>query len=81
MMCILSSAWLKIAAFVRTSFTFDQMTTEAFSRNVGKLFSELQLVTDNLPLHSLIMHPDTRALNTLQDLIEHACRYLEALNK
>ena len=27
------------------------MTTGAFSRNVGKLFSELKLVTDNLLLH------------------------------
>ena len=34
----------------RTSFTFALMTTGAFSRNVGKkLFSELKLVTDNLP--------------------------------
>ena len=29
-------------------FTFARMTTGAFSRNVGKLFSELKLVTDNL---------------------------------
>ena len=29
-------------------FTFALMTTRAFSRNVGKLFSELKLVTDNL---------------------------------
>ena len=35
---------------VRTSFTFALMT-EAFSRNVGKLFSDLKLVTDNLSLH------------------------------
>ena len=28
--------------------TFALMTTEAFSRNVGKLFSELKLVPDNL---------------------------------
>ena len=28
------------------------MTTGAFSRNVGKFFSELKLVTDNLSLHS-----------------------------
>jgi len=28
------------------------MMTGAFSRNVGKLFSELELVTDNLFLHS-----------------------------
>jgi len=26
------------------------MMTGAFSRNIGKLFSELKLVTDNLPL-------------------------------
>ena len=26
------------------------MTTEAFSQNLGKLFSKLKLVTDNLPL-------------------------------
>ena len=26
------------------------MTTGAFSRNIGKLFPELKLVTDNLPL-------------------------------
>ena len=32
----------------RTPFTFALMTTGAFSRNVGKLFSELKLVTDNL---------------------------------
>ena len=37
--------------FVRTSFTFARMTTEAFSRNIGKLFSELKLVTDNLSLY------------------------------
>ena len=37
--------------FVRTSFTFALMTTGAFIRNVGKLFSELWLVTDNLLLH------------------------------
>ena len=30
------------------SFTFALMMTEGFSRNVGKLFSELKLVTDNL---------------------------------
>ena len=30
---------------------FAQMMTGAFSRNIGKLFSELKLVTDNLPLH------------------------------
>ena len=30
---------------------FTLMTIGAFSRNVGKLFSELKLVTDNLPLH------------------------------
>ena len=29
-------------------FTFALMTTGAFSRNVGKLFSDLKLVTDNL---------------------------------
>ena len=29
-------------------FTFALMTTGAFSQNVGKLFSELKLVTDNL---------------------------------
>ena len=33
---------------------FALMTTEAFSRNVGKLFSELKLVIDNLPLDFLI---------------------------
>ena len=32
----------------RAPFTFALMTTGAFSRNVGKLFSELKLVTDNL---------------------------------
>ena len=38
------------------------MMTGAFSRNVGKLFSELELVTDNLFLHleetlfSLVVH-------------------------
>ena len=37
--------------FVRTSFTFARMTTGAFSRNIGKLFSELKLVTDNLSLY------------------------------
>ena len=31
--------------------TFALMTTGAFSRNVGKLFSELKLVTDNLLLY------------------------------
>ena len=38
-------------------FTFALMTTGAFSRNIGKSFSELQLVTDNLnscPLHSIV---------------------------
>ena len=29
---------------------FALMTTGAFSRNIGKLFPELKLVTDNLPL-------------------------------
>ena len=29
-------------------FTFALMTTGAFSQNVGKLFSELKLVTNNL---------------------------------
>ena len=33
---------------VRTSTTFAFMMTGAFSQNVGKLFSELKLVTDNL---------------------------------
>jgi len=38
--------------FVRTSFTFALMMTGAFSRNVGKVvFSERELVTDNLFLH------------------------------
>ena len=27
------------------------MMTGAFGRNIGKLFSELKLVTDNVPLH------------------------------
>ena len=31
-------------------FTFALMMTGAFSQNVGKLFSELKLVTDNLHL-------------------------------
>ena len=31
---------------------FALMTTEAFSQNVGKLFSELKLVTDNLSIHA-----------------------------
>ena len=30
-------------------FTFALMTTGVFSQKVGKLFSELKLVTDNLP--------------------------------
>jgi len=36
--------------FIHTSFTFALMTTvhRAFSQNIGKLFSELKLVTDNL---------------------------------
>ena len=34
--------------FIDVSFTFALMTTGAFSRNIGKLFSELKLVTDNL---------------------------------
>ena len=29
-------------------FTFAVMTTGAFSQNIGKLFSKLKLVTDNL---------------------------------
>ena len=29
-------------------FTFALMRTGAFSKNIGKLFSELKLVTDNL---------------------------------
>ena len=32
------------------------MTTEAFSRNVGKLFSELKLVTDNLLFDNDLAH-------------------------
>ena len=35
-------------------FHFALMTTEAFSRKVGTLFSELKLVTDNLSLYSRI---------------------------
>ena len=34
---------------------FALMTTEAFSQNVGKLFSELKLVIDNLPPDFLIL--------------------------
>ena len=37
--------------FIIVSFTFALMTTGAFSRNIGKLFSELKLVTDNLSLY------------------------------
>ena len=36
---------------VHTSFTFTLMTIVAFSRNIGKLFSELKLVIDNLCLY------------------------------
>ena len=36
---------------LRTSLTLALMTTGAFNRNVGKLFSELKLVTDNLSLY------------------------------
>ena len=36
---------------LNASVVFPLMTTGAFSRNVGKLFSELKLVTDNLSLH------------------------------
>ena len=39
--CILSSVAINSNVFVCTSFTFALMTTGAFSRNVGKLFSEL----------------------------------------
>ena len=35
-------------AIICTSFTFALMTAGAFSRNVGKLFSKLKLLTDNL---------------------------------
>ena len=55
MTCILSSAWLQIDAFVHTLFTFALMMTGAFSQNVGKLFSELKLVTDNFSLFMLVM--------------------------
>ena len=48
------------------------MMTGAFSRNVGKLFSELKLVTDNLPLHSLIMHPDIQDV-LAKHFVELAC--------
>ena len=37
------------------------MTTEAFSQNVSKLFSELKLVTDNLPL-SVMQEPTEKPL-------------------
>ena len=37
---------------VCNSFTFSLMTTGAFSRNAGKLFSKLKLVTDNLSLYA-----------------------------
>ena len=48
MTCILSSAWLWIAMFIHTSFTSALMMTETFGRNIGKLFSELKLITGNL---------------------------------
>ena len=37
-------------------FTFALMTTGAFSRNIGKLFSELKLVTDNLLFTYCLTH-------------------------
>ena len=42
---------VRIAPPVCTSFTFTLMTTGAFSRNVGKLFSKLKFVTDNFSLY------------------------------
>ena len=42
---------VRIAPPVHTSFTFTLMTTGAFSRNVGKLFSKLKFVTDNFSLY------------------------------
>ena len=36
-------------------FTFNLMTTAAFSRNTGKLFSELKLVTDNSPVDNVLL--------------------------
>ena len=45
-------------------FTFTLMMTGAFSRNVGKLFSELKLVTDNLLFNSLLVkQPPHQVLN------------------
>ena len=46
------------------------MTTEAFSRNVGKLFSELKLVIDNLSLYhsQSFMHVSTFSLPDSPDI-------------
>ena len=46
------------------------MTTEAFSRNVGKLFSELKLVIDNLSLYysQSLMHVSTFSLPDSPDI-------------
>ena len=39
---------LNIHVYSGTSFTFTLMTTGAFTQNVGELFFELKLVTDNV---------------------------------
>ena len=41
---------LNAPVIIRATFTFTLMTTGAF--NVGKLFSELKLVTDNFSIYA-----------------------------
>ena len=42
---------LNASVIIMSSSLFTLMTTEPFSQNIGKLFSELKLVTDDLPLY------------------------------
>ena len=39
---------LNAPVVIRVKVSFTLMTTGAFSQNVGKLFSKLKLITDNL---------------------------------
>ena len=45
----------QLAAAQIEGMSFDLMMTGAFSRNIGKLFSELKLVADNL-LSIYVLH-------------------------
>ena len=58
----LPTFWLNAPVVIRT---FTLMTTGAFSQNVGKLFSELKLVTDNLLFICAEMHAYIVALQNV----------------